>query len=438
MPTPASTLVPKFIEAVKDLPAWLLSAFATASGILVFVPANWTELAPTYRPWGICAFIVFGTLALFKWVAIAVTALRQYSQAMAAKKKIHLTFKAAWWGIHKQDDDSYITQFTVDLAVKNMDDVSVGLMGARIIKPKIKGEVAQSLVTVQHRTAEVHGTPIGVDYRCEPGAVTPARVAIMIKAQAPYDHQRDLPITLVLVDDEGCEQRVRVVCKGHPKMPTKATLPTKESQHDISDPIEKQIVAVLQSEIHRYVYNNRKTGGLGSVHMVYHGQPLYSFASDPFILNTPVNQVLAIDPDAAVIASDNMAALVNLYPRLASDEERKRFLDALTSRIRPGCEYTQIAYFIAAVLWRTQNLELGLTTIGHTLDVEDRKTHAVSNVLMLFNGLLRYRHSEFSETELDTIERFIHPLDIGAFHIPDKIAAIRALRLLTGTLAITP
>jgi hypothetical protein len=433
MATPDSAFVPKFIEAVKDLPAWLLSAFAAASAMLVFFPTSWTELAPAYRPAAICAFIVFGTLAVFKWVAVAAAAFRQYRKDVRASKKIHPTVKAGWWGIHKQDDGTYVTQFTVDLAVKNISDTSVGLMSARVIKPRIKGQVASNSVMVRHQTAEVHGTPVGLHYRCEPGTVTPARVAIMIKAQAPYDHQLDLAITLGLIDDEGREQRVRAVCKGHPKLPTKATLPKKESQHDIADPIEKQIVAVLQSEAGRYALNNRKSGGLGSIHMVYRGQALHSFASDPFVLNTPINQILIIDPDAAVIASDNLAALENFYQRLDSDDARRRFLDALTSRVKQDSEYAKVAYFIAAVLWRTKNLDLGLKAIGRALDEDDRSSYGVGNVLMLLNGFLRYRHTEFTEIELDAIERFIQPLEGGVFHIPDKIAAIRALRLLAET-----
>jgi len=433
MATPDGAFVPKFIEAVKDLPAWLLSAFAAASAMLVFFPTSWTELAPAYRPAAICAFIVFGTLAVFKWVAVAAAAFRQYCKDVKAGKKIHPTVKAGWWGIHKQDDDTYITQFTVDLAVKNMSDTSVGLMSARVIKPKIKGQVVSNSVMVRHQTLEVHGTPMGRNYRCEPGAVTPARVAIMIKAQAPFDHQQDLAITLGLVDDEGREQRVRAVCKGHPKLPAKATLPKKESQHDLADPIEKQIVAVLQSEASRYALNNRKSGGLGSIHIVYRGQVLHSFASDPFVLNTPINQILILDPDAAVIESDNLAALENLYLRLDSDDARRRFLDALTCRVKQDSEYTQVAYFIAAVLWRTKNLDLGLKAIGRALDEDDRSSYGVGNALKLLNGLLRYRHTEFTEMELDAIERFIQPLEGGVFHIPDKIAAIRALRLLVET-----
>lgn len=433
MATPDGALIPKFIEAVKDLPAWFLSAIATASAMLVFAPASWTELAPAYRPVSISAFIVFGTLAVFKWVAIAATVFRQYRKDVTAGKKIHPTFKAGWWGIHKQEDGTYITQFTVDLAIKNISDASVSLMSARVIKPRIKGQVVSNSVMVRHQTLEVHGTPVGRNYRCEPGALTPARVAIMIKAQAPFDHQQDLAITLGLVDDEGREQRVRAVCKGHPKPPTKATLPKKESQHDIADPVEKQVVAVLQSEASRYALNNRKSGGLGSIHIVYRGQVLHSFASDPFILNTPINQILIMDPDATVIASDNLAALENLYLRLDSDDARRRFLDALTSRVKQDSEYAQVAYFIAAVLWRTKNLDLGLKTIDGALDENDRSSYGMGNVLMLFNGFLRYRHTEFTEMELDAIERFIQPLEGGVFHIPDKIAAIRALRLLIET-----
>ena len=43
-PVDGATGFGKFIEAVKDLPAWLFSALAVAAGILLFVPAANIEL----------------------------------------------------------------------------------------------------------------------------------------------------------------------------------------------------------------------------------------------------------------------------------------------------------------------------------------------------------------------------------------------------------
>lgn len=49
---------------------------------------------------------------------------------------------------------------------------------------------------------------------------------------------------------------------------------------------------------------------------------------------------------------------------------------------------------------------------------------------MLLNGLLRYRHPDFTNEMLDDIERFLVGLKKHPFQIPEKLAAIRTARLM--------
>jgi hypothetical protein len=44
--------------------------------------------------------------------------------------------------------------------------------------------------------------------------------------------------------------------------------------------------------------------------------------------------------------------------------------------------------------------------------------------------MLRYRHPDFTSEMLDEIERFLDGLNEHPFQIPEKLAAIRAARLL--------
>ncbi len=53
-----------------------------------------------------------------------------------------------------------------------------------------------------------------------------------------------------------------------------------------------------------------------------------------------------------------------------------------------------------------------------------------NNVLMLLDGLLRYRHPDFTNEVLDDVERFLDGLNEHPFQIPEKLAAIRTSRLL--------
>jgi len=63
------------------------------------------------------------------------------------------------------------------------------------------------------------------------------------------------------------------------------------------------------------------------------------------------------------------------------------------------------------------------------LPADERKVFGLSNVLMLLNGLLKYRHLDSTNDMLDEIERMIHGLDEHPFLIPARIAPIRASRL---------
>jgi hypothetical protein len=56
--------------------------------------------------------------------------------------------------------------------------------------------------------------------------------------------------------------------------------------------------------------------------------------------------------------------------------------------------------------------------------------YGFSNCLTLLDGLLRLRHPDFPDELLDEIEDFIHGTGEHPFAIPERIAAIRAGRLM--------
>ena len=56
--------------------------------------------------------------------------------------------------------------------------------------------------------------------------------------------------------------------------------------------------------------------------------------------------------------------------------------------------------------------------------------HGFSDYVRLLDGLLRYEHPKFTEEDLNKVEEFIDGLDEYVFHIPERLYAIRAYRLL--------
>ena len=90
-PAQGTDLLAKFVEAVKDLPAWLLTALAVAAGLLLFVPQINSELPKDYRPWLVVSVVLFGLLAVFKWINVLVAAWRAGRIEAKARKIFYMT-----------------------------------------------------------------------------------------------------------------------------------------------------------------------------------------------------------------------------------------------------------------------------------------------------------------------------------------------------------
>jgi hypothetical protein len=205
-----------------------------------------------------------------------------------------------------------------------------------------------------------------------------------------------------------------------------------ERASTITDSVEKEIVSVLQSELGRYDICGRERGGLGSVHVVYHERALTGVGGDSWSPDSPKNQSIVEDPDAAVLKSDNLEALSVHYARMTNAQDEGKFVSALLDRLDARKGYLRISYFIVCALWKVGRLNDALLKALADLPEDEIKEFGLSNVLLLLNGLLRYRHPDFTPEALDRIENFIHQLKKEhTFRISDKIAAIRALRLLS-------
>ena len=431
-PAEGTNFFAKFVEAVKDLPAWLLTAFAVSAGLLLFVPQINGELPKDYRVWLVVSFVLFAVLTTFKWIDVLVAAWRAGRDEARTRKTFYATPIAQHcrWSVTKQPDGSLVTQIVADFAVKNQSTMPVGLMRVRVIKPTIRGEVLHDMITVREQRGRMHGTAYTSDYRIAPGTSLPASAIVMIQGKPRKDESEDLTVIFGISDEDGNEQRIRVVCKGIRKPPPSDLPKPLEVLHTIVDPIEKDIASVLQTELSRYELNGRQAGGLGSVHIVIDGREIKQLGNEVRIMQATANQEIVTEQGTAAVKSDNLDALLALYARLTNDHEREGFANALLSRLRDDKDYTRVAYFIVLLLWKIGLLGEALETALYGLPENDQVNFGLSNALMLLNGLLRYRHSDFTPEMLDTIERILQGSQEHLFRIPQKVAAIRAYRLL--------
>lgn len=428
----------RFLEVVKDLPLWLLTAVALALGLFLFVPQLSADLEKAYRPWLVLAAILFALMSIAKWISVLVQWLRARRDAAETRRTFHLTAVAhqCIWSASKQPDDSFVTQVSADLLVKNRSQSPLGLATARIVAPLLgehwlRGEMVQDLILVRAVRSNMYGTAQVSDHRIPAGMTLPARVTIMLRSKPKHGPEEKLSLVLAITDEDGNEQRIRIAFRGFGAPPTKPAVPL-EAPFTIVNPIEKEVVSVLQAELARYDKCGRPVGGLGSVHLVYRGHAMKGVGSDSWEANSPHNQSIAGDPEVAALQSDNLEALLALNTRLSSPEEQRCLIAALVNRLGEDKGYLRISYFIVYALWRLEHFREALDAAKRNLPQGETKAFGLSNVLMLLNGSLRYRHPDFTAEMLDQVEGFVHDLSEHTFLIQEKIAAIRAARLRSG------
>jgi hypothetical protein len=421
----------KVLEVLKDLPLWLLFGLTISAGTLLFVPSI-AALGPAIaRPWIIVAGVVFGSLTVARGTGILIHEIPIWKASADARRRFRLIAlpQQSHWSSSKQADDSIVTQISIDFLVKNRTASALALVHARLINPRVRGEILHDDILVRAVDRNIYGSAAHSGHVIPPNMTLPAGVTIMIRGVPRRKVGKEVLVTVGVQDDEGYEQRAKVALRVlSAPQPTMAA--PIEVVSSIANRIEREVAAVLQSELARYDKCGRIAGGLGSIHIVADGREMTGVGTDSWISNSPKNQSLFNDPDAAQLRSDNLEALLAYYDRLLTADEKDQFIKALIARL-DGQSYLRVSYFIVCALWKVGKLREALERAKAALPQGEIKVFGLSNTLMLLNGLLRYRYPDFSNSMLDDIENFVLGLTEHPFQIPEKIAAIRTARLMS-------
>jgi hypothetical protein len=237
---------------------------------------------------------------------------------------------------------------------------------------------------------------------------------------------KDLQAHVVFIDQ--FENRKRVKARFRSQRRIQPVELPREQLSAIEDSVEKSVASVLQAELADYQRHNRSVGGLGSVTYSYDGQVVHN-NTDWGRLSGVAHQMIADDPQKAVIHSENADALLALFERL-DDDDHGTFFDALLSRVRRDTAYAPIAYLALLVLLELGEARRFFPAARQNLLGDD--VYGFSNSLMLLDRFLQLRHADVDERLLDEIENFIEGTNESPFFIPQRIAGIRADRLRRG------
>ena len=104
----------------------------------------------------------------------------------------------------------YLTQVAVHCMVKNRSTTPVHLMKARVIKPKIRGEVLPGLVVTRAQNANVYGTPHVSGNYIGPGQTLPASCTILVRGM-PRQRSGPMQAKIEFEDADGHRERIKIL-----------------------------------------------------------------------------------------------------------------------------------------------------------------------------------------------------------------------------------
>lgn len=365
--------------------------------------------------------IIFHVLGIFKWVyqwgKNAINYFRRFRVEVPREtvRVIPQPHRSRW--IESIEGDKPAMHLEGWWTVTNITDQPVQITSAKLKRPNVFGSIIISSMhanTTGHLTIPPHETYAAFTiFTIQPP-----------KCKAP----RNYTVRAVFTDQYGNEFTTRKVIFNFELTKTvkEGKLPS-ERLHGINSSIEKNIAAVLKAEINRFAACGPLVGGLGSVQITFNGKKYAGVGTEWRKSDSPDNQSLIPETEAIPLESDNATSLINLYNSLTNDHDKEIFMDALLARLTSEKEYADVGYLIVLVLFRVQRLQIGLDTAK--INLQSHK-HGFNGVLKLVDGLLRFEHFKFTLDDLDPIEMFLEGVSAYTYRIEERIAAIRALRLL--------
>ena len=213
MAEPASTIssaVVKALSAIKDFPLWLLTAIALSLIAFLFVPQFSAAFPEAIRRWVAVAAVTAAIFAACRFGSTVFSHVDQYRAEKQARRTFHLTpvTSRSSWCATRQKDQTIVTQMRAEFMAKNRTDKILHLLTARVVRPRISGEVLDVFI---HTGAD---TEFGVD--CLPPGATMRILVTMLIRGFPGPVRKKLPdltATIAIADDNGNEQRVKLALK---------------------------------------------------------------------------------------------------------------------------------------------------------------------------------------------------------------------------------
>ena len=167
-----------------------------------------------HRTWVTVAAITSAIFAGCRYVSLVIAEIRTYRLSLKARRTFHLTptTRDCHWGSTRQQDGTITTHIAVSLMAKNLSDRMLHLLTARLIKPKISGEILANFLLIEDRQTSEYGSVQMTGKHIPPDAIRALAITIIVRGvpKQKAGKLRPLAAVLSIADAEGNEQRVKV------------------------------------------------------------------------------------------------------------------------------------------------------------------------------------------------------------------------------------
>jgi hypothetical protein len=212
--TTSGASLAKTLSIIKDFPLWLLTAIALALAAFLVMPSFAGAVSKDTRTWVTVATITSAIFAGCRFASLVIDEIRTYRLSLKARRTFHLTptTRDCHWGSTRQQDGTITTQITVSLMAKNLSDRMLHLLTARLIKPKIAGEILTNILLIEDRQTREYGSVQMTGRHIPPDAIRALAITVIVRGipKQKAGKVRPLPAVLSIADAEGNEQRVKV------------------------------------------------------------------------------------------------------------------------------------------------------------------------------------------------------------------------------------
>jgi hypothetical protein len=201
----------KIAATLKDWPLWLFVAVGLSLTVFALVPEFRQLVSPAAGRGVLFAAVVAWIFTVCRAITPIVHAFHAYRTASEARIKYVITpiVHQCLWGVAKQSDNSYVTQIAGHFLFNNRTDEPLYLTTAKLISPKIHGEVLPGLLTMQSPRSNMHGTAHVSGHSIPPQATLPVSAMILIRGM-PKQNSGPMNVVIEMADANAHKERVKV------------------------------------------------------------------------------------------------------------------------------------------------------------------------------------------------------------------------------------